>query len=445
MMSIMVFFRYLLGKHVLLVCIVGVLSFLIYKNFTYCSFHPVAQSCVAVQGRFPKILLLGTSCGCGGASVYVQSLYHLLRKHGYEVMVLTDQYDAFAATCAQQNIDYYTCSCWPSISYNKKLYSPGLYLAIKKLCREQSIDIVHCNDAREVYMAHCATAGLPTKIVLTRHISTLLPENLLAYLDGVVAVHPRVAQQVEVFCQRHQCTRPQATFIPPFFDEQPFVGRQSYDGEQRHAMFKKMFGLDLPADAIVVTMIANFYRDVTTKKHDLFFVACKNLIEQGYPLHALLAGDGPGRAACEQQVKQLGLTRSIHFLGNVADTATLLTGTDIQVLASGSSEAFGIVLLEGALMRKPLITAHGGGAAGTLIIDQKTGLLFEDGSSTSLAEKLRFFLDHPDVAHQLGKQACSLVQQEFVPTVSFKKLMLFYQEILSKKVVHENSYATTSI
>jgi glycosyltransferase involved in cell wall biosynthesis len=61
--------------------------------------------------------------------------------------------------------------------------------------------------------------------------------------------------------------------------------------------------------------------------------------------HLVLVGDGPERGQLERLVEGSGLTRRIHFTGQVSDPETYLQLADVYVLSS-EKEAFGQVLIE---------------------------------------------------------------------------------------------------
>ncbi len=102
----------------------------------------------------------------------------------------------------------------------------------------------------------------------------------------------------------------------------------------------------------------------------------------GCELH--IAGDGPERAALQALAAQLGLQRSVRFLGALAPAAVsdALAGCDAFVLAS-QHETFGVVLAEALLAGRPVLaTACGGPQA---IVGPGDGLLVPPGDAAALA------------------------------------------------------------
>ncbi len=73
-----------------------------------------------------------------------------------------------------------------------------------------------------------------------------------------------------------------------------------------------------------------------------------------------VVGDGPDRAALEQQVANLGLTGQVKFLGYQPDAASLIPGHKAFVHAS-RMESQGIVLLEALRAAVPVFAAPVGG------------------------------------------------------------------------------------
>lgn len=75
-------------------------------------------------------------------------------------------------------------------------------------------------------------------------------------------------------------------------------------------------------------------------------------------VHCWLAGDGSERSALEQQVTRLGIQDRVRFIGVISeeDKWRYLKTADVVTLPStDKNEAFGMVLLEAAHLKKPLV------------------------------------------------------------------------------------------
>ena len=157
------------------------------------------------------------------------------------------------------------------------------------------------------------------------------------------------------------------------------------------------------------------------------------IIKRNIPVQVALVGDGPMMGTYKKMVRKLGIADYVHFLGSTELTPAVLHYADINMLTS-SKEAFGIVLLEGGLMRKPTIVARGGcGAADWLIIDKQTGFLFENNDVQSLADTIAYAIAHDDEATACGQRLYEKVMAEFMPSRTAAALLAMYHELANHK------------
>jgi len=150
----------------------------------------------------------------------------------------------------------------------------------------------------------------------------------------------------------------------------------------------------------------------------------------------IIVGDGPMRESLEAAVNDLGIKNYVYFLGYQEKVFNLIKQMDAIVVPS-FREAFGNVVIEASLARKPVIASNVDGIAETLI-DGETGFLIDctepvtarvkglnrlpeavvDGRSKELrppklpniemmAKKVVICLQNPDLANDLGNKAYS--------------------------------------
>jgi rhamnosyl/mannosyltransferase len=121
----------------------------------------------------------------------------------------------------------------------------------------------------------------------------------------------------------------------------------------------------------------------------------------------VIVGAGPVENALRQQAARLSLNH-VHFLGpaNDSDKIALLTLCHALTFPSHlRSEAFGISLLEGAMFRKPLITAEIGTGTSYVNIDGETGLVVPASNSEALRDAMARLYNEPGLAVRLGTNA----------------------------------------
>lgn len=134
----------------------------------------------------------------------------------------------------------------------------------------------------------------------------------------------------------------------------------------------------------------------------------------------VILGDGPYRANLTVQVEQLGLEKTVHFLGRLTDEEVVewLHACDIFVMPSGKlqgkfgEEGFGIVYLEANACGKPVIGGDSGGVRDA-VVHGVTGLLVDPQDSEALFEALDQLIGNKDLRDALGRQGRERVVHEF--------------------------------
>jgi O-antigen biosynthesis rhamnosyltransferase len=154
------------------------------------------------------------------------------------------------------------------------------------------------------------------------------------------------------------------------------------------------------------------------------------LLGLDYPV--VIAGNGPMMASLTEQVTRLGL-KNIHFIGAVSDEDKMALFRLSYAFVFPSqlrSEAFGISLLEAAMMGKPLISCEIG--TGTTYINKhdETGLVVPPEDANALREAMRFLLDNPLIAAKMGEQAKKRYDQLFTADKMVAEHIDLYQKII---------------
>lgn len=144
-----------------------------------------------------------------------------------------------------------------------------------------------------------------------------------------------------------------------------------------------------------------------------------------------LVGDGPERAALEQQAADLGLGRAVRFLRWRDDVRRLLCGLDLFVLPS-DSEGTSVALLEAMAARVAVVATAVGGTPDVLG-DSGAGFLVRPGDTGALAEAIGRFMGDPS-----GRQAAGRAGRARVESVySFKSMAGAYSQLYWRLIGHQ--------
>ena len=142
----------------------------------------------------------------------------------------------------------------------------------------------------------------------------------------------------------------------------------------------------------------------------------------------LLVGDGPLRAALEQQAQALGIAHLTWFAGDRADVAALLQCMDVFVLPS-LAEGISNTILEAMATGLPVLATRAGGNV-ELVRDGDSGALFEPGDATALKRLLAGYLADPAGRRRHGERARRLAVECFSLEAMVEGYRAAYEQLM---------------
>ncbi len=141
---------------------------------------------------------------------------------------------------------------------------------------------------------------------------------------------------------------------------------------------------------------------------DLLVEAAKRLLEKEIKFHIVLVGSGLEEIELKNMITLYGLDNYFMFAGDTDSPEFFYQHIfDINVLAS-RSEAFGLTLAEGSACGLPCVGSNTEGIP-EVIVDTKTGFLFESGNANDLADKLEVLINDPVLRNKMGKKGRDFV------------------------------------
>jgi glycosyltransferase involved in cell wall biosynthesis len=86
--------------------------------------------------------------------------------------------------------------------------------------------------------------------------------------------------------------------------------------------------------------------------------------------------------------------------------------------------------IEAMAHEKPVIAFDVGGISDWLK-DGVNGFLVRPGDHQELAEKIKFLLDKPDIAKEMGKNGREMVSEVFAPGLHLERLVSVFQQAIN--------------
>jgi glycosyltransferase involved in cell wall biosynthesis len=351
------------------------------------------------------------SDGFGGLESHVLNLARCLRRVGRESVLVVTPNSRLHEAASDDGLLCHPVA-WMSWVRGQPVRDVLLARTLLSLGSRQGLSAIHCNNRFEVRGAVRAAHRLGCPSVMNYHVTSPFDTSILKGLSAFVAPNADIVSFVRQENTMHMLGIAAVEHVPPLID----AARQ---------WFVDHLGLRLRDDPIVC-MIGNMVPDLLHKNYPLFFRALRLLKEQkGLHVQALLVGDGPARPQLESLAAELGLRDDVHFLGfRSAEVPGIIGKSDLLVLAS-SREAFGIVLVEAALMHRVAVAARRTGAE-SIIVDHETGLLFDNGDEASLAQAIETVLRDTDKAQRLAACAYDRANAMYVPEVVLQRYLSLY-------------------
>lgn len=144
----------------------------------------------------------------------------------------------------------------------------------------------------------------------------------------------------------------------------------------------------------------------------------------------LIAGEGELEADLRSQIKLLGLEDKIELVGKVK-SRDFLKKIDIFVFPS-LWEGLGLVALEAAAMRRPIVASATGGIRE--IISDESGYLFETGNENDLARQINELIAHlnDDTQKVKVERAYEIISQRFTLDKMIFDYSVWYEKLYNK-------------
>lgn len=297
---------------------------------------------------------------------------------------------------------------------------------LRKIIRENKIEIVHAHQAVEGIHAYLACRGTKAKLVLSFHgyIPDAKNRVILKYLISRTGANVTVSNQFLKWLAKKDKLDTTKNFhvIYNGIDEKRLAGT----GKNLKAE------LNLSDETLLFGMIGNFY--AAPRKDQL--TVCQALPEffRRVPnSHFIFIGRAEENSAygkCVRVCEENKIADKVSFLGSRKDVADFLKSLDVFVLSS-QHESFGIAVVEAMLVKipailsdiEPLLEVSNGG---------KFAAVFQTGNFPDLLDKMVYLAEKKDRRDNLKEDAFALAKENFSIGAHLRELKKLYEKILSE-------------
>ena len=334
------------------------------------------------------------------------------------------------------------------------IFNPRTYRDIRKIIREEVVDIVHVHNTLNLISpaVYYAAHSLQVPIVQTMHNFRLLCPAGTFYRDGHICedcVKKSLACAVKHGCYRQSRLQTLICVISTVIHRMTGIYKKSNYICLTEFNREKLFMLNQKHSTDIINpnkvyIKPNFSFDIQSEKNS-FDVRGKHYLYIGrveeikgmdillgafaeLPQYQLcIAGTGNDLEKYKNMVRQKGF-ENISFLGFLKgnELQKALEGAKAIIVASQWYETFGMIIAEAYGAHKPVIVGNVGNI-GLLVEEGLTGLKFEYNSVDALINAIQQF-EEMDTS-EWGENSYKKYLAEFHPINNYRVLMAIYKSI----------------
>ncbi|MDD4556681.1 MAG: glycosyltransferase family 4 protein [Alphaproteobacteria bacterium] len=301
---------------------------------------------------------------------------------------------------------------------------------LEKFIKENGINIVHARSRAPAWSAYWAAKRAKVHFVTTFHGTYGLGpwgikkiyNKVMTFGEKIIAISEHIKSHI---LSNYKADPKNIKLIHRCVN----INNFSPEAVTSERIIKVITDNHIPEDKKIITLIGR----VTRWKGQHLLIEALSKIKTPNT-YCLIVGSDQGRvkyrAELEEMVNKYNLTSSVQFIGHSFDIPALLAISDVVLSTSIEPEAFGRAAIEGQAMGKIVLASNIGGSLENLI-DGKTGKLFENNNSDSLAESIDWALNlDKKEREKISAAAIENVKNNFTKQIMCDKTIKVYEEVL---------------
>lgn len=399
-----------------------------------------------------NILYIDNTFTFGGAINSLLNLFKALNKEKYCPILITGQKEEFLGSHFKGFIYYRHNLKLPWI--NNKLYKKIISL---RICQNKIL-LKIINAVRFFYWLICITIPESFRYykigkrhnVKIIHLNNILGGQLAGIIAGKLLRVPIVAH-LRDFEEVHWITKFYAQVIDHHIAISSAIKKNLLElgvGEERisivwDAVDLKKFDSNVPYEYLLGEFnikkgektFGIFGRIIEWKGIKEFILSADYVFKEVSDVKAFIVGDSSD--CCKDYynsmitlVRNLGLDDKIVFTGFRDDMPALMNVMKVIVHASIRPEPFGMVLIEGMAMGKPVVATKAGGPL-DIVDNGESGFLVDIGDSVEMGRKIVHLLKNPDLSKKMGNNASERVMKYFCKERYAKEIEDIYRNLIN--------------
>lgn len=303
-------------------------------------------------------------------------------------------------------------------------YIPNL-INIIKFIKKHKIDLIHVNNYPSVTDWLIISKFFKIKIVSHLrgfYYTSNFNKMLVKYYDRVISTSKWVADQIK----EQKIAYKNVVLIYNGIDVDTFqINKRSCEN-----ILKEW---NIPENTPVIGVIGNIRK---WKGQHVAIEATKLLVDKYNNIRCILVGsisnsneDTEYYEYLKELVTKYNIKENIMFAGFRNDIFDVISNFNILVHTSVLPEPFGRVILEGMILRKPVIATNQGGPL-EIIQNGVSGILIPPEDPKSLADNISFLFENKNISNIMGENARRRIEEKFNIIKTVKKIEELYSSLL---------------
>ncbi|MFD2938990.1 glycosyltransferase family 4 protein [Flavobacterium notoginsengisoli] len=364
-----------------------------------------------------KILNVTSITELRGGDAQMYMIYKLLdNKDNLKQYILCPDDSILASICKNDNARFFT--------YKKNYFKLfNLVRAIIRICKKESINIVHIHDSSALNAALIALSFLDKSIslVLSRKRNNKIKDK---FLNKYKYSHPRiqkiicVSKAVESIFDNIITDKNRLQTIYDAIDVEKFTQKKSQN--LLHKEFSFSDDTKIIGNVAGLTNQKDIYTFIDTAKK----IKTKN--HKSYPIKFIVIGDGPLKNGLINYTIANGLENDLFFTG-FRNTVDLLPEFDV-FLSTSITEGLPLTIYEAFASKIPVVSTEAGGIP-EVITNGKTGFLSSFKDSETLSQRVIEILENPALQETLITNSFKLVKENHDLDIMGTNYYNFYKSL----------------
>lgn len=356
------------------------------------------QSDLGRSGVRPlRVMFMATSMPIGGAETLLMNLVRTMdrRRCQPEITCLKEPGELGEEIAAEIPVHSHFIS---------HKYDFAVVSRLRRLFADRRTDaLVTVGAGDKMFWGRLAARYARLPVVLSALHSTGWPDGvgrlnrmLTGITDGFIAV---ASSHAQFLIEQERFPAEKVFLIPNGIDTDRF----SFSISERERVRRE---LGIEGQTPVVGIVAALRPE---KNHELFLHVAREILGRLPTSQFLIVGDGPQRAKLEQFAVELGIAKSVRFLGSRGDIPAILSAMDLFALSS-QNEASPVSILEAMACSRPVV-APDVGSIGESVREGITGSLVAGHDVAAHAQAWLSILGNLPLARAMGQAARAHVLQ----------------------------------